>query len=224
MQPEKITYRTILLRNGKYLKTLHRCLTRETAFKRYHQFIGENDVLFPKKFVNDKKITPVEYKICVVKDTEATDTFRTIRDSMGKTKIEEPFGDWTILDDREYDIEETFWVYGYSPIYERKTIIDIMRLFAKNSYSEKKSKQIIVVHNKLLIHNEETFEMVICKCTKDAQRLHHTIAKAARKNKMKGLVFMGTASEATTSTMYDIIKENTDWPMKKIWRKTTSHN
>jgi hypothetical protein len=224
MQPEKITYRTIILRNGKYLKTMHRCLTRETAFRRFIQFKEENKVLFPKKFVNDKRINPVEYKICVIKDTEDDDTFRTIRDKMGKTKIEKPLGDWTILDDAPYEVEETFWVYGFSPVHERKNIVDVMRLVAKNSYSERHSKQIIVVHNKLIIHNEDQFDMVICKCTKDAQRLHHAIAKAARKNKMKSLIFMGTATPATVSKMYEIIQENTEWPLQKIWRKTTSHN
>jgi len=58
--------------------------------------------------------------------------------------------------------------------------------------------------------------MIICKCKKDAQRLHHEIAKAAKKNKMKSLLFMGTATPATVSKMYEIIKENTNWTKEKI--------
>jgi hypothetical protein len=222
MQPKKIVYRTILLRNGEYLKTMHRCLTRETAFKRFHQFKFENKVIFPKKFINDKEIKPVEYKICVIKDVESDDDFRTIRDNMGKTSVEEPMGGiWTILDEKPYNIEETFWIYGYNPSTDRKSIKDVIKLVGKNSYSDKKSKQVVVVYNKLLIHNEEQFDMIICKCKEDAQRLHHTLARAAKRNKMKSILFMGTAKESTMSQYYDIIEENTDWPRTKIRRRST---
>jgi len=51
--------------------------------------------------------------------------------------------------------------------------------------------------------------------------LHHTLAKAARANKLKNLLFMGTASQASISRMYDLIKEKTGWPIQKIWRTTT---
>jgi len=201
---------------------MHRCLTRETAFRRYTQFKMENNVLFPKKHINDNQIKPVEYSICVVKDTEDGDTFRTVRDTMGRTSTEEPMFDiWTIMDDAPYKIEETFWIFGFNPVTERKTVRDVVKLVGKNSYSEKKSKQIIVVYNKLLIHNENQFDMIICKCKDDAQRLHHVLARAAKKNKMKSLVFMGTATDTTIPQYYDIIEEHTGWPRTKIRRRST---
>ena len=201
---------------------MHRCLTRETAFKRFHQFKYENKVIFPKKFINDKEIKPVEYSICVIKDIENDDTYRTIRNSMGKVSVEKPLGGiWTILDEKPFNIEETFWVYGYNPSTDRKSIKDVVKLVGKNSYSHKKSKQIVVVYNKLLIHSEEQFDMIICKCKEDAQRLHHTLASAAKRNKMKSLIFMGTAKESTMSQYYDIIEENTNWDRKKIRRRST---
>jgi hypothetical protein len=63
--------------------------------------------------------------------------------------------------------------------------------------------------------------MIICKCKKDAQRLHHTLAKAAQNNKIKNLLFMGTASKASISKMYDLILEKTDWNIEKIRRTST---
>jgi hypothetical protein len=222
MQQKKVQYRTILLRNGEYLKTMHRCLTRETAFRRFHEFKRDNKVLFPKKHVNDKVIKEVEYKICVIKDTEDGDTFRTLRDNVGKTYTEKPMFDiWTVLDDAPYQIEETFWIFGRDPVNDRGDIRDVVKLVGKNAYSAKKSKQIVVIYNKLLIHNENQFDMIICKCKEDAQRLHHELAKAARRNKMKSLVFMGTAHENTIPQYYDIIEEHTGWPRTKIRRRST---
>ena len=85
-------------------------------------------------------------------------------------------------------------------------------------YKKQITKQAIVVHNKLIIHNEDQFDMVICKCIDDAQRLHHVLAKVT---KINNILFMGTASQATISRMYDLIKEKTGWPIQKIWRTTT---
>ena len=82
-------------------------------------------------------------------------------------------------------------------------------------------KQIIVVHNKLIIYNEDQFEMVICKNLEEAQRLHHTLAKIAKKQKIKSLLFMGTAGKVMVGRMYDLIHDRTGWPYTKIRRTST---
>jgi len=216
-------YRVILVKNGQYKKTLHRCKTRETSFIRFREFKEENkSVMFPKQNVNYNKIDKVGYKIYVVKDTEEGDKFRMLRDSYGKLYEEKPiFGIWTVLDDADYQVEESFWLFGKNPKNDRVTIKDIIKILMSGIYKKQITKQVIVVHNKLVIHNEDQFDMVICKCIDDAQRLHHALAKATKMNKIKNILFMGTASQATISRMYDLIKDKTGWPIRKIWRTTT---
>ncbi len=217
-----MVYRVILLSNGVYKKTLHRCKTRETAFINYHMLREENNVLYPKKFINSHGIKPVKYQICVTKPTEDDDTFRILRDDYGKLYTEKPIGDWTILASDDYQVEETFHIYGYEPINgERPTIKEVIKRLMVNAHSKKSAKQIIVVYNKLIIYNEDQFDMVLCKNLEDAQRLHHTLAKIAKKQKIKTLMFMGTASAATISRMYDLIHEKTKWPYIKIRRTST---
>jgi hypothetical protein len=87
-------------------------------------------------------------------------------------------------------------------------------------HGKKMVKEIIVVYNKLIIYNENQFDMVICKNLEDAQRLHHTLSKICKTKKLKPL-FMGTATKATRTRMYDIIHEETGWPYIKI-RKTST--
>jgi hypothetical protein len=216
-----MTYRVILLVNGQYKKTLHRCKTKETAFINYHSLKENNKVFYPRKFLNNNGIIPVKYQICVSKPTEEGDTFRILRDDYGKTYTEKPLGDWTILASDDYDVEETFWLYGYNPKGDRPTITEIVKKLMIGAYSKRLVKQIIVVHNKLIIHSEEQFDMVICKNMEDAQRLHHTLAKIAKKQKIKSLLFMGTSSKVMISRMYDEIHLETGWPYKKIRRTTT---
>ncbi len=198
------------------------CKTKETSFMNYHALIEENkSVKFPKKFINTLKIKPVKYKICVVKPTEPTDTFRIIRDDFGRVYTEKPIGDWTILASNDYQIEETFWLFGFNSMGRRPTIGEVVKKLVSGAYKAKMVKQVIVVHNKLIIYNEEQFDMVICKCKEDAQRLHHALGAVAKKQKIKSLLFMGTATPATVGRMYQIIHEHTGWPMPKIRRRST---
>lgn len=216
-----MTYRVILTYNGEYKKTLNKSKTRETAFINYHTIKDENKVLFPKKFLNSYKIKPVKYQICVIKETEEGDTFRILRDDYGKLYTEKPLGDWTILTSDEWFVEETFTMYHGEIKHSGVTIIDIMKRLMINAHSKKMVKQIIVVHNKLIIHNEDQFDMVLCKNLEDAQRLHHSLAKTAKKQKIKSLMFMGTASPATISKMYDMIHDELGWAYTKIRRTST---
>jgi hypothetical protein len=217
-----MVFRVILRLDGQYKSTLFRSTKIESVYKRYHKLLEENNtVLFPKKYVNHGKIKPVKYEISVTKITEEGDKFRLLRDDVGKSYTEPQLGDWTILVSSEYNFEETFWLFGKSPVNERVTIHDIIKPLMKDMGNLKTTKQIIVVHNKLLLYNENQFDMVICKCKKDAQRLHHALAKAVKNNNIKNLLFMGTATQASITRLYELIKEKTGWPMSKVYRRTT---
>jgi hypothetical protein len=219
-----MTYRVVLLCNGEYKKTLHRARTLETIFMRYHKIKDENKILFPKRFVNSNKIIPVKYEIAVTKPTEDGDTFRLLRDEYGKLYNESPLGDWTILSTQDYDIEETFMIYGMEyKNGERPTIKEVVKRLMINAHSKRIVKQVIVVYNKLLIYNEDQFDMVLCKNMEEAQRLHHALAKIATKQKIKSLLFMGTATKSNIGRLYDVIHDETGWPYTKIRRQSTLH-
>lgn len=217
-------FRVILLLNGTYKKTLHQCKTRDTAFINFHRIKDENVVYYPKKFINSRGIKPAKYEIAITKVTEEGDTFRILRDDLGKLYTEAPLGDWTIITSEPFDIEETFWLYGLEKETDRVTIREVLKRLMINAHSKKVVKQVIVVYNKLIIYNEEQFDMVMCKNLLDAQRLHHALAKIATKQKIKSLIFMGTAtSKPNIGRLYDLIHEETGWKYSKIRRTTTGH-
>lgn len=215
-------YRVILTRNGEYKKTFHKSKTRETAFKHFNALKEANKVYFPKRFINYGGIKPVEYKISIVKDYEEGDEQRWLRDDYGRLYKEDIlFGKWTVLVSSIYEFEEEFYVFGHDPIHERMTIREIMVKMVQGINNPLNLKRIIVVHNKLVMHDDNNFEMVICKCKKDAQRLHHELKKATEGKKLNNLIFSGTAKGPIISQMYDLIEENTGWSMRKIRRTTT---
>jgi len=216
-------FRTILVGNGEYRCTLHRCQTIPTAYNNFHRIKDENNsVIFPKQYVNDGTIKPIKYEIYLVKDIEGGDKNRYVRDEAGRIGEEKPiFNLWTVIDSKDYFIEEEFWVYGHPSKKNRKTIREVIRMMLSNAKDARKSRQVIVVHNKLVISNEDQFDMIICKNKRDCQRLHHILNNGAKNFKLKGLVFMGTCSDANIPTLYEIIHENTGWAYRKIRRTTT---
>ena len=158
-------YRIILTQNGVYKKTLKRCMKKSTVYGTFHNLIKDNNnVMYPKQYINSKGIKFVKYKILVVKNTEENDEFRYQRDELGRLYKETPmFDKWTILTDSDYQIEETFWLYGKNHLTERITIHDFLKPLFKYAYKKDTIKQLIVVNNKIVIYNEDQFEMLICK-------------------------------------------------------------
>lgn len=218
-----MNFRVVLLLNGKYKKTLHKCKTLETIYQNYNRIIEENHVYFPKKYINSRGIKRAKYEIAITKKTEEGDSFRIRRDDLGKLYTEEPLGDWTIIDSDLFDVEETFYLWGLENETDRVDIREILKRLMINAHSKRIVKQVIVVYNKVIIYNEEQFDMVMCKNLVEAQRLHHTLAKISKKQKIKSLLFMGTASKATITRLYDLIHDETGWEYSKIRRTTTGH-
>lgn len=214
-------FRIVLLKNGEYQKTIARFSSRNGAFIRFHKMKKENNrVLFPKRFLNSHQIKPVNYELAITKPTEPTDKQRVLRDELGRTYLEPFLGDWTIVHSAPYKIEETFQIYG---ITERHDLTGIMKRISKGAHKKDMVRLVIVVVNKLVIYNEDFFELVICKCMEDAQRLHHTLHKACKRAKIGSFMFMGTANEWSRTRVYDVITRYTGWSYRKIIRGSTRH-
>ena len=216
-------YRIILTKNGEYLKTLYRTKTRKSTFKKFNKLKKENKkVLFPKKYISGRTISEVEYKMYAVKNYEEGDKMRNVKDVLGRNYTEKPLFDiWTILADCDYDIEETFFLYDNDFKNNRITIKDIVKILMVD-IKKPTNKKVIVVNNKLLIYNETLFDMIVCKCIEDAQRLHHKLYNSINKNKIKNIIFMGTAEESSKHKLYQLIRERTNWNDSRIYKTTTS--
>ena len=52
-------------------------------------------------------------------------------------------------------------------------------------------KQVNYVKNKLMIHQDGDFDLVLCKCPLDAEKLYNILKKFAENNKVKNILFTG---------------------------------
>ena len=217
-------YRILLLQNGKFKKRLHRCKSKKTSKKNFKRLLKENEgVVIPRKFLTSDNVTPVIYEICRVKEFEEKDKEITVRDRLGRLVPPLILWDkWTVLEHDYFNMEETFYVYGYDPFGDRKDFNFILGLLVKGVADKRLTKDIIILHNKIIIYNEHQFEIVICKCKEDAIRLYNMLLDVSTDNKLKRLLFMGHASERMTGELYEMMMEVTGWDYRKVTRISTN--
>ncbi|MBO6254268.1 MAG: hypothetical protein J6O49_11530, partial [Bacteroidaceae bacterium] len=206
-KPKKLFYHIILTNHGKQLRDLYFTHSEALVNKRFNAMLKENKkVVFPMRYNNHEHVMKeCNYELIIIKGKDEFDNdVQKIRDEYGKfIYYESSDEDWIIYDRANYDIEETFWVYGYHPRIQRKDFNWIFDTFiekdAKNKYV---FKSVVVYKNKLLIDYNGKLEMVICKNKSDCIRMYNMIEKRSMERKHKNVAFMGDIADSKYKKMW----------------------
>ena len=145
-----------------------------------------------------------------------------LKDGDGKIiNFETNDDNWIIYERANYDKEESFWVYGYHPVYQRKDFNWIYENLIANNVDKFNIKQILVYRNKLLISTTYELNMVLCKNESDCIRLYNELEKEKIAKKLKYVFFNGDAYHSKLKkTWFKKIQDLTGWDTLKIRRKS----
>ena len=227
MRNKRKIYSIITVNHGKRKKTICSEETEAKIYKRFNALLKENqNVIFPMRYNNEKHVmVESEHELVIIKCKELGDSsVNKIRDDSGKfVNYVSTDDDWIIIDRAKYEVEETFWVYGYHPKLQRKTFEWIFNEFvskdAKNKYM---FKAIHLYHNKIIIECNGELNMVLCKNKNDSMRFYNLLEEWCNKRKMKYVMFMGDISKSKHRGYW--IKRLMDlcgWSSKKVERIST---
>ncbi len=220
-------YNIILVNHGKQIKNIAIDKTETRIYKKFNKLLKENrNVMFPIRYNNEKHVmVESEYELVIIKCKQEGDKdVNKVRNDYGKfVDYETDDEDWIVVDRAKYELEETFWVYGYHPKLQRKDFNWIFNEFIKKNASNKYMfKSVQLYKNKLLIECDGKLEMVICKNKSDCIRMYNTIQELAINNKFKYIAFMGDVSASKYKNDWiKKIQELTHWKPKKIIRNST---
>lgn len=227
MKPKKNKYHIILTKNGKQIEDIYWCGNIERVYSRLEELKNKsNNVLFPVRWTHqNKKLVETKYELFIIEynDSNTNDVVR-LRDEYGKfINYETNHNSWRVFDKADYDKEETFWVYGYHPLFERKDfkwIFDnLINRDKKNKYN---FKQILVYNNKLLIDTNGNIEIVLTKNKKDCIRLYNTIQDKCENEKFRYIAFCGDLNKSKLKGEWiNKIEEKTGWDREKVKRTKT---
>lgn len=227
----KCNFQIYIINNNKKLEFIKCFSTEKQANKHFNKMLEENKkVVFPKEYVSIDIIEPCKYELLIIKRRgENESNITKLRDSYGDLIDHQTDSDeWIVYDKAPYMIEETFWVYGFSPLHQRKTFEYIYEnIVVPNTKNKGDFLNFILFKNKLLIENSEKQEMIICKNKSDCIRLYNEIqSKCNDDNRCKYYMFLGDWGKGKQNKYYferaiEKIKRLTSWDRLKITRYNT---
>ena len=215
-----MNYRIIIVKDNKKKKVLHNGKQLHNAKSKFFSLVDKNIVLFPKEHISYKKTKPVKYEILLLKEKEEDDPQFTDRDELGRTLPITTKGDsWTIVEKRFYEFEEKFSVFGYPERMEMKSILK--KIFLPSIKTKGMVKQVNYIFNKVMIWHDNEFDIVTCKCTKDAKRFHNILRDFCVDQKINNVMFSGHVPKRNRTKMFKTIVEKTGWKIEKLYRTST---
>lgn len=221
-RPKKNIYHIIETSNGKQIKNVYNCASEVLVNKKFKELIEENKkIRFPVKYINIGKLVDAHYELFIIKRNDNDNKQTKLKDENGKIiNFQTNDENWVIYDREDYDKEETFWVYGYHPVFQRKDFKWIYDNLISNNNEKNSLKQILIFRNKLLISTTYELNMILCKNESDCIRLYNELEKEIEKNKIKYVYFVGDGYHSyLKKNWFNKIKELTGWDDLKIRRR-----
>ena len=221
-------FQIIITHNNKQVEYIGTFNSESKAVHKFNEMIMENEkVKFPVYYVSNKYIEKARYEIVIIKkrlDNNISTTTR-LRNEYGEFVEHTTSNEnWIVFDKSPYFKEETFWVYGYHPLVQRKTFDFIYEEILKPLCSIRRNgTTLIVYNNKLIIDSLDKMELIICKNKSDCIRLYNLIEEYYNKRKLKYLNFGGnwSYSKIGKRNCIEKIKQLTNWNEAKIKRTST---
>lgn len=224
----KVKIYTIIVVNHKKHKYIVKSVATESeAYRLFHQLLKDTKkLIFPMRFNNENHVmVRSDYELVIIKCRDENEpTVNKIKDDNGMyVNYEASNTDWIIVDRAPYEVEETFWIYGYHPRIQRKTFQWVFDNFIlPNEEHKSKFKEIYAYNNKICIDCEGKMEMVICKTREDSARFYNLLEEWCKKRNMKYVSFMGSNRGSNYSKYwFDKIQQLTNWDRLKINRPST---
>ena len=164
-------YRIVLTKDYKQYDELSYSWWMLTAYDKFNKYIEKNN----KNVICEKIIAqsnmydakPVKYEILLLKkiDPETDNGVRELRNEEGMfvENVITNRDKYAIIAKSDWFIPETYNVYGYNPVTDRKTgrwIFDNIINVNCNKYN---LKNVFMCDNKLIVQYDNDFDFVLCK-------------------------------------------------------------
>lgn len=219
-------YRIVLTKNYRQFDELSYSWWMLTAYKKFNKYIEDNhkDVICEKIISQSNKqdSEPVKYEILLLKkiDPETDDGVRELRNEEGMF-IENKITNnekYAIIAKSDWYIPETYNVYGYNPVSDRKTGRWIFDNLINVNCDKYHMKNVFMCDNKLIIQYDSDLDFVLCKTPKECLRLYNALEyNMGKKNKY--VLFSNYLVDARKSWLYNELEKKTGWDRDTLYKK-----
>lgn len=224
---KQYNYKLVSCHNGKQDRYIGTYRTIEEAYEELRRLISiSNLVQFPQKNTSLKKIVNSEYVYLLLeRNRDGSKKNSRLKNNIGKL-VEHKTNSkkWVIIDKEYYNVEETFWVYGKSPKYDRKPYSYVLSLLCGGIESKYEFKRVIQYKNKVLFKDDSSiYDIIFCKNISDSVRLYNKLREDVIGLKIKNIYFIGSYDKLSPKRKElesDLVAQ-TGWTKRKIQKHTT---
>ena len=202
-------FKLILTVNNRQKEVINKFHTEEEAYRTMLEMYQKNqeEVVYPMKCAHYGGILrDVAYNLYLLKKVtdKDIDNVTQLRNEYGEfVNYDTNRSKWKVIDKRDWSIEETFWVFGYHPHYQRKDFTWIFtNLLEKTAHDKYMFKNVWLYKNKVIIECMEHLEIIFCKTTPEGVRLYNQLEEWCTERKFKYTVFCGRISQKTHVTQW----------------------
>ena len=222
-------YKVVSCHNGKQNGYVGVYVRPEEAYETIERLMtGQKDIIFPARIQITDTIHDSRNEYLVLERNRYGDKEAPLlRNSYGKLVRQETNSDtWIIMDKIRYDVEETFWVYGYDPSRGRKTFEWIYNnIIIGNIETSYDIKRVILYKNKIIIKDDVGgLDIIFCKTPSEGIRFYNLLSEWVIKNKMKKhILLLGDYSKIGDKrrALEKELIEKTGWTIRKIQMSTS---
>lgn len=222
-------YKVVSCHNGRQNEYIGAYVKVEDAYEVVEQLLEDKKgIVFPARVqITDTIVNSRDEYLILEKNRYGDKEAPLLRNEYGKLVKQETNSDtWIILDKFPYEVEETFWVYGYDPIRARKTFEWIYyNIIIGNIETSYDIKRVMLYKNKIVIKDDAgNLDIIFCKTVSDAIRFYNLLSDWVIQKKMKKHIFMlGNYSEIGDKrrVLEKELIEKTGWTIRKIQMSTS---
>jgi len=203
----------VLFKNKKKKKIIKSYSTEKNANLKYNNLINNNIVEFPLLFENSERC---DYELALLSksDSYQIPLFKTDEVGRNVSVFLENNDEFVIKRIDNYKIEEL--IYDYQE--EKRIKFDY---FIKKYFPKDNIKLVSTLHNKIIIQNDEIFNLFILKNEEDSERLLQTLESFFKKINRNDIILVRDNSTTQRKWLYDVLEKN-GFDRKKLYRQKTT--
>lgn len=206
-------YIIVLFKNKKKKKIIKGYATEKNALSKYNELVRDNNVRFKVLFENSERC---DYEIGLLTKTGdyQIPLFKTDEVGRNNNVFIEGESDYTIKRIEDYSIEEMIFDWRLN---RRISFDEFISLYCP----KKQVKVISKLHNKIVIQNDEVFNLFSLKNEEDSERFLQTLESFFYSSNRNDSIFVRDESTINRKWMYDVLEKN-GFDRKKLYRQKTT--
>lgn len=209
-----MNYQIVLFKNKTKKKIIKKFKTHKRANSYFESLMEQSDaVIFDKKYENGAECS---YELALLEKTSGTFLPIFLKDEFGrKIKVSLDDDDFTILKIMKYKIEELFLDYSTN---EKIELQQLLKTYLK----EDGLKLISKLNNKIIIQNDDKFNLFTFKNDDDSLRFIDNVSEHFINEKRYDCMFVRDYTTSQRKYLYNLLEEN-GYPKKYLVRHSTTH-